>query len=83
MIRASRSVASSTISATSRRGNPLGHDHDQLDAVLERLEHRVLGERGGDRHDRAVDRAAVVLDRLGDRVEHRHAVDVATEPSRA
>jgi hypothetical protein len=26
--------------------------------------------------------AAVVLDRLGDRVEHRHAVDVAAEAAR-
>ena len=57
--------------------DPLGDDHDELDAVLERLEHRVLGERGGDGDDRAVDRRAVVLDRLGDRVEHGHAVHVA------
>ena len=55
----------------------LGHDHDQLDAVLERLEDGVLGERGGDGDDRALDRASVVLDRLLDRVEHGHAVDVA------
>ena len=55
----------------------LGDDHDQLDAVLERLEHGVLGEGGGDGHDRAVDRRAVVLDRLLDRVEHGHAVHVA------
>ena len=60
--------------------DPLGDDHDQLDAVLDRLEHGVLRERGGDRHDRAVDRRAVVGDRLGDRVEHRHAVDLAPEP---
>jgi hypothetical protein len=29
--------------------DPLGDDHDQLDVVLERLEHRILGERGGER----------------------------------
>ena len=59
--------------------DPLGHDHDQLDAVRERLDHRILRERGGDGDDRAVDRCAVMLDRLCDRVEHRHAVDVAPE----
>ena len=37
--------------------NALRDDHDQLDAVLERLEDGVLGERGGDRHDGALDRA--------------------------
>src|SRR5205807_572600 len=63
-------------------GNPLGHDHHELDAVLEGFEHRVLGERGGDGDDRAVDRAAMVSDRLGDRVEHRDAVDVAAEAAR-
>ena len=57
--------------------DPLGDDHDQLDPVLDRLEDRVLGEGGGDGDDRAVDRAAVVLDRLGDGVEDRHAVDLA------
>ena len=57
--------------------DPLGDDHDQLDPVLDRLEHGVLGEGGGDGDDRAVDRAAVVLDRLGDGVEDRHAVDLA------
>ena len=62
--------------------DPLGDDHDELDAVLERLEHGVLGEGGGDGDDRAVDRRAVVLDRLGDGVEHRHAVDVAAEAAR-
>src|SRR5436305_685163 len=60
----------------------LGHDHDQLDAVLDRLEHSVLGEGGGDGDDRAVDRAAVVVHRLGDGVEHRYAVDVAAAASR-
>ena len=63
--------------------DPLGDDHDEPDAVLDRLEHGVLGERGRDRDDRAVDRLAVVRDRLGDGVEHRHAVDVAAEPARA
>ena len=63
--------------------DPLRDDHDQLDAVLERLEHRVLGEGGGDGHDRAVDRRAVVLDRLLDGVEHRHAVHVAALAARA
>ena len=57
--------------------DPLGDDHDQLDPVLDRLEDGVLGEGGGDGDDRAVDRAAVVLDRLGDGVEDRHAVDLA------
>ena len=56
MIRAPRRLASSTIWATSRRGNPLGDDDDQLDPVLDRLEDRVLGEGGGDGDDRAVDR---------------------------
>ena len=53
-----------------------------LIAVGDRLEHRVLRERGRDGHDRAVDRPAVGLDGLGDGVEHRHAVDVAAEPAR-
>ncbi len=57
--------------------DPLGDDHDQLDPVEDRLEDGVLGEGGGDGDDRAVDRAAVVLDRLGDGVEDRHAVDLA------
>ncbi len=55
----------------------LGDDDDQLDPVLDRLQHGVLGEGGGDGDDRAVDRAAVVLDRLGDGVEDRHAVHLA------
>jgi hypothetical protein len=59
----------------------LGDDHDQLDAVLDRLEDGVLGERGRDGDDGAVDRRAVVLDRLGDGVEHRHPVDLAAEPA--
>src|SRR5205085_8206983 len=33
---------------------------------------------GGNRDHRPVDRGAVVLDRLGDRVEHRHAVHIAS-----
>ena len=59
----------------------LGDDHGQLDAILDRLEHRVLGEGWGDRHNRAVDRLAVVGDGLGDCVEHRHAMHVAAEAS--
>ena len=55
----------------------LGDDDDQLDPVEDRLEDGVLGEGGGDRDHRAVDRAAVVLDRLGDRVEYRHPVHLA------
>ena len=62
--------------------DPLGDDHDQLDPVLDRLEDGVLGEGGGDGDDRAVDRAAVVLDRLGDGVEDRHAVDLAALAAR-
>src|SRR4029079_17435293 len=57
--------------------DPLGDDDDQLDPVLDRLQHRVLGEGGGDGDDGAVDRGAVVRDRLGDGVEDRHAVDLA------
>jgi hypothetical protein len=60
----------------------LGHDDHELDAVGDRLEHGVLGERRRHGHDRAVDRGAVVLDALGDRVEHRHAVDVAAQAAR-
>ena len=62
-------------------GDPLGDDHDELHAVLERLEHGVLGKGGGYRHDRAVDRRAVMLDGLCDRVEHGDAVDIAPQPS--
>src|SRR5438445_672933 len=58
-------------------GDPLGDDHHQLDVVLQRLEHGVLGEGGGDGDHRAVDRAAVAVDDLGDRVVYRHAVDLA------
>jgi hypothetical protein len=57
----------------------LGHDDDDLDAVLDRLEDGVLGEQRRHGDDRAVDRPAVVLDGLGDRVEDRHAVDLAAQ----
>ncbi len=60
----------------------LGDDHDDLDAVLDGLEDRVLGERGRDRDDRAVDRRAVMGDGLGDGVEDRHAVDLAAQSAR-
>ena len=60
-------------------GDALGDDHDQLDPVLDRLEHRILGEGRRDGHDRTVDRPPVVGDRLGDRVEHRHPVDLSAE----
>src|SRR5262249_52449278 len=56
----------------------LGHHDDQLDPVLDRLEYGVLGEGRGDGDDRAVDRGAVVLDRLLDGVEDGHTVNVAT-----
>ena len=46
MMRALRVPASSTIWAIAAR-DALGHDHDQLDPVLDRLEHGVLGEGGG------------------------------------
>src|SRR4029079_18159454 len=57
--------------------DPLGDDDDQLDPVLDRLEDGVLGEGGGNGDDGAVDRAAVVLDRLGDGVADRDDVDLA------
>src|SRR3712207_3501619 len=63
-------------------GDALRDDDDQLDAVLDRLEDRVLRERGRDGHDGALDRAAVVRDGLRDGVEHRHAVDLAAEAPR-
>ena len=44
MMRAPRSLASSTICATSRARDALGHDDDQLDAVLDRLEDGVARE---------------------------------------
>ena len=47
MIRAPRMSASSTIWATSPRGIRSVTIDDQPDAVLDRLEDRVLGERGG------------------------------------
>src|SRR3954451_3754562 len=59
--------------------DPLGDDDDQLDAVLDRLEDGVLGERRRHGDDRAVDRPAVVLHGLCDGVEDRHAVDLAAE----
>ena len=61
----------------------LGHDDDQLDAVLDRLEHGVADERGRHGDDGAVDRRAVVLDRLRDGVVDRHAMDVAPAAARA
>ena len=82
MIRAPRSVGVLDHLRDVAARDPLGDDHDQLDAVGERLEHRVLGERGRDGDDGAVDRRAVMLDRLGDGVEHGHAMDVAAEPAR-
>jgi len=60
----------------------LGHDDDELDPVLDGLEDRILGEGGRDGDDRALDRRAVVLDRLRDRVEDGHAVDVAALAAR-
>src|SRR5262249_59057095 len=57
-------------------GEALGDDDDQLDARLDRLEHRVAGEPGRDGDDGAVD-----AHRGGDvahAVVHRHAVDVAS-----
>src|SRR3954464_15611677 len=60
----------------------LGDDHDELDAALDRLEHRVLAERRRHRDDAALDRRLVVRDRLLDAVEDRHAVDVAPAPAR-
>src|SRR4029077_18625951 len=62
--------------------DPLGDDDDQLDPAQDRLQHGVLGEGGGDGDDRAVDRPAVVLDRLGDGVEDRHAVHLAALAAR-
>ena len=83
MMRAPRSVGELDHLRDVAARDALGDDHDELDAVLDRLEHGVLGERGRDGDDRAVDRAAVVLDGLGDGVEHRHAVDVAALAARA
>src|SRR4051795_11580735 len=62
--------------------DPLRDDDDELDAVVDRLDDRVLGEGGRDGDDRAVDRRAVVLDGLADGVEHRHAVDLPAEAAR-
>ena len=77
MMRAPCSSANSTICGDVAARDALGDDDDELDAVVDRLEHRVLGERGRDGDDGAVDRAAVVLDGLRDGVEDRHAVDLA------
>ena len=77
MMRAPCRVASSTICGDVAARDALGDDHDELDAVLDRLEDGVLGERRRHGDDRAVDRRAVVLDGLGDGVEDRHAVDLA------
>ena len=60
----------------------LGDDHDDLDAVGERLHHGVLGEGRRHGHDGTVDRSTVVLDGLLDGVEHRHAVDLTAEAAR-
>src|SRR6202000_2574273 len=62
--------------------DPLGDDDDQLDPAQDRLEDGVLGEGGGDGDDRAVDRPAVVLARLGGGVEDRNAVDFAALAAR-
>ena len=59
----------------------LGDDDHELDAVLDGLEHGVLGEGGGDGDDRPVDGAPMVRHGLGDGVEHGHAVDVAAQPA--
>src|SRR5947209_17788410 len=45
------------------------HDALPIYPVLQGLEDRVLGEGRRNRDHRALDRAAVVVDRLGDRVE--------------
>ncbi|MEO7197505.1 MAG: CoA-binding protein, partial [Solirubrobacterales bacterium] len=60
-------------------GDALGDDDQQLDAVGDRFDDRILCEARGHGDDRTVDRAAVVLDCLSDGVEHRHAVDLAAE----
>ena len=82
MIRAPRMFASSTISATSRRGIRSVTTTISLIAVLDRLDHRVLGEGGGDGDHGAVGGRAVVLDDLLDRVEDGHAVDLAALAAR-
>ncbi len=80
MMRAPRSVGELDHLGDVAPRDALGDDHDQLDAVLDRLEHRVLGERGRDGHDRAVGSTPpCVLDGLRDRVEHGHPVHLAAE----
>ncbi len=54
----------------------LGDDHDQLDAVLDRLEDGVAREARRHRDHRAVD-GAVLGDHVAHAVVDRHAVDVA------
>ena len=81
MMRAPRSVASSTICATSRRGMLSVTIDDQLDAVLDRLEDGVAREARRHRDDRAVDRA-VLRDDVAHAVVDRHAVDVAAGAAR-
>ncbi len=58
--------------------DPLGDDHDRLDARVQRLEHGVSRARRWDGDDRAVGHdAAVVLDDLLDSVEDGNAVHLA------
>ena len=56
------------------RGDALGDRDHRVDAGVDRLVDRVRGERRGHEDHRRV--RAVLDDRLDDRVEHRHALDV-------
>ena len=80
MMRAPRSVASSTISATSRRGMRSVTITTSLTPFSIASNTASLVKAGGTVTTEPSIGAAVVGDRLGDRVEHRHAVDLAAEP---
>ena len=82
MMRAPRRVASSTICATSRRGMRSVTTTMSLMPFSIASKTASFVKAGRDRDDGAVDRAAVRLDGLRDRVVDRHAVDVAALAAR-
>ena len=83
MIRASWASANSTIWATSRRGIRSVTITTSLTPLATASSTASLVNAGGTVTTEPSIGAAVVLDRLRDGVEHRHAVHVAAEPARA
>ena len=80
MIRAPRRLAELDHLRDVAARDALGDDHDQLDAVLDRLEDGVLGSNAGgtvSTEPSIGEHVVLRRDLLGDGVEDRHAVHIA------